>query len=84
MARKIRILLVDDHRLVRHTLAHLITKEADMEIIGEASDGQESINLAKRFLPAVVLMDVAMPNMNGITATRIIGSDCPEVRVIGL
>jgi DNA-binding NarL/FixJ family response regulator len=81
---KIRVLLADDHPLIRRGLASAINIETDIDIVGEASDGREAIDLAKRLLPEIVVMDVSMPHMNGITATRILHSVFPEVRVIGL
>jgi DNA-binding NarL/FixJ family response regulator len=81
--QRIRILLVDDTGFIRQSLAGLISIEPDMEIVGEASDGMEAIELTKRLLPEVVVMDVNMPKMNGIEATRAIHSEFPYVQVIG-
>ncbi len=81
--QRIRILLVDDTGLIRQSLAELINIEPDMEIVGEASDGMEALELTKRLLPEVVIMDVKMPRMNGIEATRAIHSEFPCVHVIG-
>jgi DNA-binding NarL/FixJ family response regulator len=81
---KIRVLLADDHPIVRMGLARLINAQPDIEIVGEASDGQDAITLTRQILPNVVVMDVNMPKMNGIVATRIIRNDFPEVQVIGL
>jgi CheY-like chemotaxis protein len=82
--KKIRVVLVDDHIVMRQGLAGLLRAEADMEIVGEASDGESAVNLIRQIHPDVVLMDISMPGMNGIQATRIIHSELPEVRVIGL
>jgi DNA-binding NarL/FixJ family response regulator len=81
---KIRVLLADDHPIVRMGLARVINAQPDIEIVGEASDGQDAIALTRQVLPHVVVMDVNMPKMNGIAATRIIRNDFPEIQVIGL
>jgi signal transduction histidine kinase/CheY-like chemotaxis protein len=81
---RIRLLLADDHRGIRQTLASLIAREPDIEIVGEAADGQRTIELTRQLRPDVVLLDVSMPGMNGIEATRMIHAECPGVRVIGL
>lgn len=80
----IRILLVDDHAVVRQGLSRLIGEEPDMEIAGEAADGQMAVEMVRRVRPDVVMMDISMPKMGGIEATRIIRARHPEVRVIGL
>jgi PAS domain S-box-containing protein len=82
--RKIRVLVVDDHKVVRQGLARLLTAEPDIEIVGEASDGQTAVDLTRQQRPDVVTMDISMPGMNGIEATRIIHAECPAVQVIGL
>lgn len=82
--RKIRVLVVDDHVVMRQGLARLLQEEPDIEIVGEASDGEEAVNLAREIRPDVVLMDISLPGMNGIQATYIIHAELPEVRVIGL
>jgi PAS domain S-box-containing protein len=81
---KIRILLVDDHLIMRQGLARLLKEAPDMEIVGEASDGESAVNLVRQVLPDVVLMDVSMPGMNGIQATQIIHAELPHIRVVGL
>ncbi len=81
----IRVLLADDHRMVREALAALLGREAtDVEVVGQAGDGQEAVELTRRLKPDVVMMDISMPGMNGIDATRRIKSELPGVRVIGL
>jgi PAS domain S-box-containing protein len=82
--KKIRILLADDHRIVRQGFAALIRSDEDVEVVGEAADGAEVIELARLLLPDVVVMDVSMPKMNGIDATRWLMANLPRVRVIGL
>jgi CheY-like chemotaxis protein len=82
--RKIRVLLVDDHSVVRQALAHLLGEEPDLDIVGEAADGPAAIAQVRRLLPDVVTMDVSMPGMNGIEATRIIHAEFPALRIIGL
>ncbi len=79
-----RVLLVDDHTIVRQALRILLASEADIEIIGEAGNGREGVDRADDLHPDIVLMDVMMPVMDGIQATRLIRAEHPEVCVIGL
>ncbi len=81
---KIRLLLVDDHAVLRAGLRALLNAEADMEVVGEAENGQQAVDMARALQPDVVLMDVTMPGMNGIEATRRIKAIAPEVRVLAL
>jgi CheY-like chemotaxis protein len=81
---KVRVALVDDHMVMRQGLAGLLRSEPDLEIVGEASDGESAVNLVREMEPDVALMDVSMPGMNVMQATRIIRSELPEVRIIGL
>jgi len=81
---KIRVLVTDDHALVREGLASLLLPEPDIEVIGEACDGQEAVELALELLPDVILMDITMPRLDGIQATQKIKAQLPEVCVIGL
>ena len=82
--KAIRVILVDDHMVMRQGLAGLLQAEPDIEIVGEASEGQSAIDLIRELRPDVVLMDISMPGMDGIHATRIIHKELPEVHVIGL
>jgi len=81
-AEQIRILIVDDIDETRENLAKLIGFETDMQIVGSASSGQQAIDLAKRERPHVILMDINMPDMDGITATEIIANTVPESPII--
>jgi len=80
----IRVMLVDDHMVMRQGLARLLREEPDLEIVGEASDGESALKLVRQVLPDVVLMDINMPRMNGIECTRIIHTEMPGVKIIGL
>ena len=80
----IRLLLVDDHAMMRQGLRSVLESHADIQIIGEASDGQEAIAMADTLRPAVVIMDINMPRLNGIEATAHIKAQHPDIRVIGL
>ena len=80
----IRILLVDDFQLVRHTLRTILSAHACFEIVGEASDGEEALAWVQRCHPTVVVMDIQMPRLNGIQATALIKRFFPHVIVVGL
>ena len=84
MEKKITVLLVDDHSLVRRGFRRMLEDESDMEVVGEAGDGEESIKLAKQLHPQVVVMDCALPGLNGLQATRQIMEDSPETAVLML
>ena len=84
MQKKITVLLVDDHSLVRRGFRRMLEDEADIEVIGEAGDGEESVKLAKKLRPQVVVMDCALPGMNGLEATRQIIDQSPETSVLML
>jgi DNA-binding NarL/FixJ family response regulator len=79
-----RILIVDNHRVLCEGLRWLIERESDMTVVGEAADGRAAVQAVARLRPDVVLMDVVMPELNGIEATRQIRREHPEVRVIAL
>ncbi len=81
---KIRILLADDHAVVREGTKELLEREADLEVVAEASDGKEAVQLAIRERPDVVVMDFAMPQLNGIEATRQIKAIAPGIAVLVL
>lgn len=81
--RTIRVLLVDDHTIVRRGLARLLGSADDMEVIGEAPDGETAVDLARKLHPDVVIMDIRMPGIGGIEATRRIHRESPDVSVIG-
>ncbi|MBI3967514.1 MAG: response regulator transcription factor [Chloroflexi bacterium] len=80
----IRILIVDDHTVVRQGLRMFLGLDPDLEVIGEASDGAEGLRLAKQLEPDVVLMDMLMPVMDGITATAKIRAELPNTEVVAL
>ena len=83
-ANKIRILLADDHSVVRQGFKMILSTQADMIVIGEASNGTEAVQLAEQLKPDVAVMDVTMPQLNGIEATRRIGEISPRTRVLAL
>ncbi len=80
----IRLLIADDHQMMRDGLRALIEKEPDMQIVGEAADGKTTVSLARQTSPHVIVMDVSMPDLNGIEATRKILGANPKVKVVGL
>ncbi len=82
--KAIRILLADDHSLVRQGFRRILDAHPDLEIVGEASDGREAVEQTARLQPDVVVMDVAMPGLNGIDATRQICESSPRTRVLAL
>ncbi len=79
-----RVMLVDDHKMFRDGLRVLINAEPGMEVVGEAVDGREAVEIARRLSPDVVIMDISMPGMNGIEAMRHLINDDPKVMVIML
>lgn len=82
--KPIRVMLVDDHAVVRSGLATFLMTCNDMELVGEASSGEQALRLCPEAKPDVVLMDLVMPGMDGATATRLIREKCPQIQVIAL
>jgi DNA-binding NarL/FixJ family response regulator len=80
----IRVLLVDDHSVVRQGLRMFLHLDPELEVVGEAANGQEGVRLARELLPDVVLMDLLMPVMDGIQATAVIRRELPEIEVVAL
>jgi two-component system NarL family response regulator len=80
----IRLLLVDDHELMRQGLRSILDRDENVEVVGEATSGREAVVLARTLSPDVVVMDVAMKDLNGIEATRQIRAECPGVKVLAL
>jgi DNA-binding NarL/FixJ family response regulator len=80
----VRILLVDDHKITRQGLRSLLEKEDDMKVIEEAEDGRTAVRLVRELKPDLVIMDVSMPDMNGMEATRQIIAESPAVKVVAL
>jgi PAS domain S-box-containing protein len=81
---KIRVLLVDDHEIFREGLAGLLDLEADIQVVGMAADGRQAVEMTSKYRPDLVVMDVNLPGMSGIEATKKILDDMPQTRVIGL
>ncbi len=84
MPEKISVLLVDDHSLVRRGFRRMLEDEADISVIGEASDGLEAVNLARSLKPQVIVMDCALPQINGLQATRRILEFAPQTLILML
>lgn len=80
----IRVLLADDHALVREGTRRLLEAESDMQVVAEAASGEEAIDAAKKLRPDIAIMDMAMPGMGGIEATRAIKADCPGTAILVL
>jgi PAS domain S-box-containing protein len=81
---EIRVLLVDDHVVMRQGLSSILHGHSDIQVVGEAADGEEAVQKARELHPDVILMDISMPKMSGTEATRIIHSEMPYIRIIGL
>jgi DNA-binding NarL/FixJ family response regulator len=84
MSKKITVLLVDDHALVRRGFRRMLEDERDISVVGEAGDGKEAIQLARELRPQVIVMDCALPHLNGLDATRKILEHLPETAVLML
>jgi len=80
----IRILVVDDHRIVCEAISSLLNAEPDMEVVGQAEDGRAAVQLVRELHPSVVIMDIVMPNLNGIEATRQILREQPRAKIVAL
>ena len=81
---KIKVLVVDDHTIVRDGICALLSLTPDMEVVGEASNGREALEKLKLLVPDVIVMDIAMPVMGGLEATRVIRDEFPEIKVLVL
>jgi DNA-binding NarL/FixJ family response regulator len=84
MTARIRVLIADDHAIVREGLHHLLGQQPDIEIVGEAGDGAQVLALARKLKPDLVLMDIGMPHMNGLEATRALKAEQPQTNVLVL
>ncbi len=78
------ILLVDDHRIVREGLRTLLGQQPDLEVVGEAADGRDAVTQTRLLRPDVIVMDIAMPELNGVEATRLILAELPATRIVAL
>ena len=83
-ARPIRVMLVDDHTVVRSGLGAVLSTSDDMLLVAEAGDGEEAVRICQRATPDVVLMDLLMPKMDGVAATKAILAACPQIKIIAL
>ena len=81
---KLRVLIAEDHGTVREGLRLILQSQSDIEIVGEAGDGKTALETAKQLLPVVVLMDISLPSMSGLKATKLLRECCPEVKVLAL
>jgi DNA-binding NarL/FixJ family response regulator len=84
VTKRIKVLIVDDHTVVRDGIRALLTLQKDILVVGEAVDGKEAVEKALQLSPDVVLMDIVMPNMNGLEATKHICKECPQMKVLML
>lgn len=81
---RIRVIIADDHQMVREGLSHMLGSERDIEVLAQAIDGKSTVRLTQKLIPDIVIMDINMPGLNGIEATRQIKAEFPEVKVIAL
>ncbi|HUC84254.1 MAG TPA: response regulator transcription factor [Candidatus Acidoferrales bacterium] len=82
--KKLRILIADDHKMVREGLCLLIGTQPDMQVVGEAANGREALSQARELQPDVVVMDLSMPELNGLQATERLQTECPATRVVAI
>jgi DNA-binding NarL/FixJ family response regulator len=82
MKKQIKVLLVDDHPIVRRGIGSCLARSADLQIIGEAADGVEALRKVRELVPDVILMDIDMPNMSGLTVTQTLRKEMPQVKVV--
>ncbi len=82
--KPVNVMVVDDHKLVREGLANMLSLQRDIEVVGQASSGEEAVSRSKALKPDLILMDISMPGMNGIVATRMIKERDPHVKVVML
>jgi len=80
----IKALLVDDHGIIRQGLRSLLAEQPDIEVVAEAEDGRKAVALVREFLPDIVIMDITMPNLNGVEATKKITAEFPKTKVVAL
>jgi len=80
----IKVILADDHQIVRHGLRSLLEAEPDMKVVAEADNGREALRMARELSPQIIIMDISMPDLNGIEATRQILTESPKIKVIAL
>ena len=80
--KKIRVLIADDHALFREMLFHTLQEEEDIEVVGEARDGKDAIELTRVLKPDILLLDIAMPRIDGIEATKVLTKECPYTKIV--
>jgi DNA-binding NarL/FixJ family response regulator len=80
----IRILLADDHTIVLQGLSRFLREQENIEVVGQAKDGPKTVELARELTPDVVIMDISMPGLSGVEATRLIHNEKPDIKIIGL
>ena len=80
--KKLTVLIADDQTLFREGIKDLLENEKTISVVGEAADGQEAVRLAKKLKPNVILMDIKLPHMDGVTATRMVRTECPDTNVL--
>jgi DNA-binding NarL/FixJ family response regulator len=80
----IKILIADDYKIIRESLRKMIERLENMEVIGEAEDGRSVVSMAKELIPDIIIMDIVMPGLNGIIATRQINSALPHIKILAL